>query len=182
MSFFYQEVGLTLLKIDSIVPLSKAESKKVQRDSVNSILIDLQLKDLVSFNEYGKPEISENQHISISHDKNFCGVFLNENPCGLDIQTMDEKIIRLKNKFCNSSELRWAKSLEELTTIWSCKESIFKVFGTEVPFADSINVLPFGSDEQQLTAIYSGVHGKFNFKLERMQLKSTFVITTSIPK
>jgi len=182
MAFFFHEGGLTLSKLDASKPLNKMELKKAQRANVSSLLEQLNLTNHIYYNEEGKPLIHSGKYISISNDEALCGIYCSDSPCGLDIQTCKSQIENLKTKFCNSNELEWAKSLEELTTIWCIKEAIFKVFGTQVPFAESINTLPFHTNQQQLQANYKGVHGTHLFRLHRLQVDSTFVVYTQLEK
>ena len=182
MAFFFHEGGLTLTKINASKPLSKLELKKAQRATVDSILDQLKLSSFIYFNEDGKPLLHSGEHLSISNDETLCGIFRSDLPCGLDIQTCKSQIEKLKTKFCNSTELVWAKSLEELTTIWCIKEAIFKVFGTQVLFAASITTVPFHPNQSQLQANYKGVHGTHLFNLHRLQVDSTFVVYTQLEK
>ena len=182
MAFFFHEGGLTLSKLDASRPLNKLELKNAQRTTVANILERLNLSSQIYFNENGKPLLQSAQHISISNDEVLCGVYCSDSPCGLDIQTCKSQIENLKTKFCNDHELKWAKSLEELTTIWCIKEAIFKVFGTQVQFAASITSVPFLPNQQQLQAKYSGVHGTHLFRLHRLQVDSTFVVYTQLEK
>jgi phosphopantetheinyl transferase len=120
----------------------------------------------------GKPMLSPNGHISISHSGNLAGLVFSIEPVGLDIQGVDEKISRIRQKFCNPKELEYhsgnAYELEELTVIWGVKEAIFKYFGEEVDFANHISVLPFQHLQEEVKAFYKGVHGERNFTLTNM--------------
>lgn len=182
MAFFFHEGGLTLSKLDASEPLNKLELKKAQRTTVATIIEQLNLSSHIYYNENGKPLLQLAQHISISNDEKLCGVYCSDLPCGLDIQTCKPQIESLKTKFCNDHELEWAKSLDDLTTIWCIKEAIFKVFGTQVPFAESITTEPFHRNQQQLQANYKGVHGTHLFRLRRLQVDSTFVVYTQLEK
>ena len=51
---------------------------------------------------------------------------------GVDLEWIDERIIRLASKFCNVSELQVPYFLNDVlwyTLIWSAKESLYKVDG-----------------------------------------------------
>ena len=91
---------------------------------------------------------------------------------------MEERIHRIANKFCNEDELNQFHTTEERTAIWCTKEAIFKYFGTEVPFADSITVTAIHWDSEEILANYSGVHGARIFTLRLMTLNNTFVVYT----
>jgi phosphopantetheinyl transferase len=74
-------------------------------------------------------------HFSISHCRDFVGVFIATQPVGFDIELVDEKVNRIKNKFLSDEELQLLKGLngpnylKTLTLFWSCKEALFKWYG-----------------------------------------------------
>lgn len=74
-------------------------------------------------------------HFSISHCRDFVGVFIAPQPVGFDIELVDEKVKRIKNKFLSDEELQLVNGLvgsdylKILTLFWSCKEALFKWYG-----------------------------------------------------
>jgi phosphopantetheinyl transferase len=136
------------------------------------------LEGPIQYNELGKPLLKDGRFISISHDKNFVGIIIQEREVGLDIQTVEERIHRIASKFCNEDELTQFQSSQDRTAIWCTKEAIFKYFGTEVPFAESITVTAINWDSEQIIANYSGVHGERIFNLKMKNLNNTFVVYT----
>jgi 4'-phosphopantetheinyl transferase len=130
----------------------------------------------------GKPFLSGNYHISISHCGNLAGIVISPQPIGMDIQGVDEKIMRIRTKFCNEAELQMLGSdpsaLERYTMIWSAKEAIFKHFGEHVDFADDIHMHPFSAQNDELLADYTGKHGKALFTLSHFTLLGYHIIVT----
>lgn len=128
----------------------------------------------------GKPVLSPSGYISISHSGNLAGMVFSTEPVGLDIQGIDEKIARIKTKFCNPKELEYHTGnqfeLEELTVIWSAKEAIFKFFGEQVDFAKHIQLLPFQHQQQRIKAVYNGVHGSRNFTLNNLSYTGYHIV------
>ena len=152
--------------------------RDIERFATFLLLKEIQLEGQIQYNELGKPLLKDGRFISISHDKNFVGIILHESEVGLDIQTVEDRIHRIASKFCNEEELNQFHSAEEKTAIWCTKEAIFKYFGTEVPFAESIIVTAINWDSEEIIANYSGVHGPRIFTLKMKNLNNTFVVYT----
>jgi len=152
--------------------------RDIERFATLLLLKEIQLEDQIHYNEDGKPVLKNGRFISISHDKNFVGIILHGSEIGLDIQTVEERIHRIANKFCNEDELNHFQSTEERTAIWCAKEAIFKYFGANVPFAESITVTTINWNSEEILANYTGVHGSRNFTLKLMNLNNTFVVYT----
>lgn len=155
-----------------------ANRRDVERFATYLLLKEEHLEDQIQYNEFGKPQLKDGRFISISHDKNFVGILVHENEVGLDIQTVEERIHRIANKFCNEKELAQFHSTEERTAIWCAKEAIFKFFGTDVPFAESLTVTAINWSSEEIIANYSGVHGERIFTLKLKNLNNTFVVYT----
>ena len=174
--------------IDSWIQLAEANAysfknnppnrRDIERFATFLLLKEIQLEGQIQYNELGKPLLKDGRFISISHDKKFVGIILHESEVGLDIQNSEERIHRIASKFCNEEELSQFYSIEDRTAIWCTKEAIFKFFGTDVPFAESITVTAIHWDSEQIIANYSGVHGERIFTLKTKNLNNTFVIYT----
>lgn len=84
-----------------------------------------------------KPYLHRGPGVSISHSGNTAGVLLSQNGAGLDIQYPDEKLFRIAPRFALPNEadaLPYPTDLERLTALWCIKESVFKWYGTNLPF------------------------------------------------
>ena len=165
-------------KTGHLFPNKLPNRRDIERFATLLLLKEAKLEDQLQYNEFGKPFLRDGQFISISHDKNIVGTIIQEQEIGLDIQTVEERIHRIANKFCNDNELNQFQSTEERTAIWCTKEAIFKYFGTEVPFAESITVTSINWNSEEIIANYSGVHGDRIFTLKLMNLNNTFVVYT----
>ena len=152
--------------------------RDIERFATLLLLKEAKLEDQLQYNEFGKPLLRDGRFISISHDRNFVGIIIHEEEIGLDIQTVEERIHRIANKFCNEDELKQFQSTEERTAIWCTKEAIFKYFGTDVPFAESITVTAINWNSEEILANYTGVHGSRIFTLKLINLNNTFVVYT----
>ena len=165
-------------KSDQLFPNKLPNRRDIERFATLLLLKEANLEDQLQYNEFGKPVLRDGRFISISHDRNFVGIIFHEEEIGLDIQTVEERIHRIANKFCNEDELNQFQSTEERTALWCTKEAIFKYFGTDVPFAESITVTAINWNSEEILANYSGVHGSRIFTLKLMNLNNTFVVYT----
>lgn len=103
--------------------------------------------------EYGKPFVNHsignrNIHLSWSHSGKYAAVLVSSHEsAGIDIEKIDSRILRIKDKFCNKTDLSSHKPLnaiETLLVIWGAKESMYKFYGKkEVDFKLHMTVRPF---------------------------------------
>lgn len=160
----------------------KLEKRKKEWLATRILLRTLAKGKTLDFLPNGKPILHPNSHISISHSGDLAGMALSSQPVGLDIQGVDEKLLRIEKKFVNSSESSFlpdnAYRVEYLTVIWSVKEAVFKYFGELVDFADHIRVAPFLPDQREIKAYYKGVHGEMTFELVNMYVAGQHVVMT----
>lgn len=81
----------------------------------------------------GKPYlVNRKEKISITHSKNLLLLSTANIDHGVDLEWIDDRIIRLASKFCNISEMQVPYFLDDVlwyTLIWSSKESLYKVDG-----------------------------------------------------
>lgn len=76
----------------------------------------------------GKP-IFENrkEKLSISHSKNFAGIAISTFEIGLDIEEIEERVLKIVDRFLNSNEkLLFENTAKEITIAWTIKEALFK--------------------------------------------------------
>ena len=116
-----------LLKLGARFDSSNFKTEKRKKYFLVSriLLNELEPNQQISYNSNGAPEISNGNHISISHSKNLVVIIISNKKVGLDIEQISEKALRLAAKFIsakNQSNL----TKEKATLIWCCKEAIFK--------------------------------------------------------
>jgi len=76
-------------------------------------------------------------HISISHSKEMATAMASPCPCGIDLQKIEKKLLKVKKRFCSEPELRLLSEIareDELNTLallWCAKEAIQKRFGRD---------------------------------------------------
>jgi len=83
----------------------------------------------IDYTESGKPFLlNSKEYISISHSQNFIGILKAPFDVGLDIEEINDRIIKIKNRFLNEKELKlFDSSIENLTIAWTLKEALFKL-------------------------------------------------------
>lgn len=94
----------------------------------------------VAYLESGKPYLANSNHeISFSHTQGFVAVMVHPNrPVGIDIEHCSNRVLKVMDRFVAPAELPDSKRLSEnelilrLLVIWSAKESVYKLIGTEV--------------------------------------------------
>ena len=87
----------------------------------------------INYLEHGTPFITghaADHHISISHSNLLTGIAeSNDFPVAMDIELITDKSLRLAQKFCSDSEKEIfnISSVEEMTLLWSFKETLYKL-------------------------------------------------------
>lgn len=104
--------------------------------------------------EHGKSQ-SMNGHgyVSLTHTPGFAGaIFHQEQPVGIDMDLIREKILKIGFRFLDKSELDFLeKDPAHYTMAWSAKESIFKCQGKKgVSFRDNILLEPFDINAKKI--------------------------------
>lgn len=108
---------------------TKSELRLKQWLAVRLLLHEFYQDVEISYNEFGKPFLSNKVEISISHAGDYAVIALNTSKkCGIDIEKITAKVERIKHKFLNPQELEIAKTLEELTLFWCAKEALYKLY------------------------------------------------------
>lgn len=111
----------------------------------------------LSYNEHGKPKLSDGVEISITHSGQYAGIILSSKPVGIDIEKQRDKIDRIAHKFISAKEEGYLSAIAErvkaLTIIWGAKESIYKLYGEKgLSFKQHMDVAPFDVLEPQTKA------------------------------
>ena len=92
-------------------------------------------KDVVfRYNSHGKPFYPlDCVHFSVSHSGNYVVCCIDENPCGIDIETLRDVQLKTAKRFCTENELEFINSADDKRTaflyIWTRKEAYFKSLG-----------------------------------------------------
>jgi phosphopantetheinyl transferase len=104
--------------------------------------------------EHGKSQSMNGQgFVSLTHTPGFAGaIFHRDQPVGIDMDLIREKILAIGFRFLDGSELDFLKKDPvHYTMAWSAKESIFKCQGKRgVSFRENILLEPFDSTAEKI--------------------------------
>ncbi|MDD5152358.1 MAG: 4'-phosphopantetheinyl transferase superfamily protein [Flavobacterium sp.] len=174
----YEEVQLNQ---KSGLRLSGMKSQLHQRGflSVRKLLQQAGYSDFdLFYDESGKPHLKDGKPISISHSHEFSAIIISEETVGIDIELQREKIIRIADKFVNSTELNRLQSfdshdyIKKLTVKWGAKESIFKIRNEKgISFKNHIQVNTFELEDKETIAQlnFEGVAQEFKIVFEEFE-------------
>jgi 4'-phosphopantetheinyl transferase len=113
---------------------------------------------------------SSANRISISHTKNHSAVIVASNrSCGIDIETIHERVRKVAHKFLNAAELEIIQKAEKetamLTLFWSAKETIYKIYAKRmVDFSEHIilsNAIFTSENKGQLQGMFQKENERF---------------------
>jgi len=147
-SFEELREGLALTE-NSISRLSGMKSQLHQKGflSVRRLLKHAGYEDShLSYNEYGRPFLSDDKHISITHSFEFAAVLISDQEAGIDIEKNREKIVNIQHRFVNTEvdSLSDEDLVKQLTVIWGAKESMYKTYPYGgLSFHNHIGISPF---------------------------------------
>ena len=99
----------------------------------------------ILYNSNGKPLVNKcENHISVSHSsKNIC-LAISKSPLGIDIEGIDERVLRIKTKYVNIEDKKHYQynSVEDLTILWTIKECLYKLYDIKgLSFKNDIRAL-----------------------------------------
>lgn len=138
----------------------------------------------LEYDEYGKPHLIDEKHISITHSHHFSAIIVSNESVGIDIEMQRDIILKIAHKFVNDEELsRLQKTnpddfIKKLTVKWGAKEAIFKIRNEKgISFRNHIQVAPFELNEQQTIANlnFNGTNQKFTIHFSELDTNFTLV-------
>ena len=110
------------------------------------------------YDEFGKPHLKDEKHISISHSHEFSAIIITDENTGIDLELRRPKVALLADKFCEF-ELKYLNPeitedyISRLTVIWGIKEAIFKIRNEQgISFKEHIKVLNFEMADNECRA------------------------------
>lgn len=120
------------------------------------------LRYLLQTNEYihcpsdrnGKPYLPDYPYkISLTHSFEYAGVMLStQGDCGMDLELVMDKVIRIKEKFLKPEELAFINPENEILQLYACwcaKEAVYKLQGNKgVSFLDDMTIKTFNYKPQ----------------------------------
>jgi len=170
-----------ILKEKTLSRLQGMKSETHQRAflSVRKLLQETGHNDLqLHYDEFGKPHLDNENHISITHSFDFSAIILSDKNVGIDIEQRREKIIRIADKFVDDSEFTFLNKenlqeyISKLTVIWGIKEAVFKIRNEKgISFKDHIFVAPFEMKDLKAEALltFENLNIKFEISFEEIE-------------
>ncbi len=116
------------------------------------------------YDDNGKPHLTDDKHISITHSFTFSAIIISDIEVGIDIEMQRPKILKIAHKFTPVEEYRTMANDDaimcKLTMVWGAKESLYKSFARRgvsflrhiFSFLRHIYVEDFRMDEFKTTA------------------------------
>jgi phosphopantetheinyl transferase len=100
------------------------------------------------YDDNGKPHLTDNNFISITHSFIFAAIIISNRDVGIDIEKKRSKILRIAHKFTPVKEYENLANdyerIRKMTLVWCAKESLYKSFAHPgVSFIQNIYVENF---------------------------------------
>ena len=161
------------LQDTSLFRLEGMKSEEHQRGflAVRMLLQHLGYTDYdLTYDEAGKPHLSDGKHISISHSHEFSCICISDELMGIDLEKLKEKTLKIAPRFMEVKHLENLSTLEQIekaTVICGVKESIFKIKNEKgISFPEHIFEDEFDLKDGKCTA---KLH--FNNQIENFQIQ-----------
>ena len=118
---------VSLARVESM----KAESHQKGFLAVRKLLEVAGYDDFdLYYDDFGKPNLKDEKHISISHSHDFSVIAISDFNLGIDLEILKDKILKLAPRYMDISHLENVKEeelVQKATVVWGIKESIFKI-------------------------------------------------------
>lgn len=181
----FREVSL---RDTSLFRLEGMKSEEHQRGflAVRMLLQHLGYTDYeLTYDEDGKPHLSDGKHISISHSHEFSCICISNKLMGIDLEKLKEKTLKIAPRFMEVKHLENLSTFEQIekaTVIWGVKESIFKIKNEKgISFPEHIFEDEFDLKEGKCEA---ELH--FNNQIEKFQIQfynvEAYIFVCAFPK
>lgn len=127
------------------------------------------------YNNNGKPHLTDNKYISITHSFTFSAIIISDYEVGIDIEKNREKIKIIQHKFVNFEKDYLHKDdnyIEQLTIIWGAKESLYKIYPYGgLTFKNDIDINPFQISNKKTTGYIKvkNWNKKYNIGFEQIE-------------
>jgi len=119
--------------------------------------------------ENGKPYLPDFPYeISLTHSYDYAGVMLSrKGACGIDLEIVKDKVVRIKNKFLKPQELAFIPDgpdqVNQLYACWCAKEAVYKLQGKKgISFLNDMLIEPFTYHAQGVMKLTLNTKGKLS--------------------
>lgn len=156
------------------IPVTNNRKLYFQRMAIRLLMLHFFDDVTLTYNEKGKPILSNGMEVSFSHSNEMVAMAINPHqPCGIDIEKIASKVLRIKAKFLNPVELALVdkeEHPEKLATIfWSCKEALYKFYSEKEVLFDQHLAIQYHPKFSNLligTININGFHQQLNLHQE----------------
>ncbi len=134
--------------------------------TVRTLLREVGINDTIVYYQQ-KPRLENNPlFISISHCQTHAAVALSEKPCGIDIETVSNRALKVQDKFQSENEKNLSKQDTFLNTLfWSAKECLFKKDNRLSNFKKDMKIFSLNETEKILEVKTPHQITKINYRV-----------------
>jgi len=108
----------------------KSHQRKLQFLGTRALLTYFEGKNVkILYENDGSPFLTNGENISISHSKDIAGIIISKSNVGIDVEYIDQKILRVLPRFISEKEFQniSTNDLALLYLYWGAKESMVKI-------------------------------------------------------
>ena len=159
IEYFLSELNLTEKESERLN--SFVNENRIKHWLAYRILIDELLNNNkhneIEYDDFGKPYLKNSDtKTSVTHTGKYAAAIISKNTnVGIDIEKTNPRILKVKHKFLNDDELKFAEkgnSLEHFYVYWCSKEAIYKLYGKRnLDFRKNIFVEEFRISSKEKT-------------------------------
>ncbi len=125
------------------------------------LLNTYQLTDKLQYADSGKPFLSDNKYISISHSHAYVAIAVSQQAVGIDLEQPNPKLKKIAGRFVHADDilLNSKENLTSLQWLWTAKESIYKLAGIPgLSFKNDIRITTLDPDNFKGVALLNKRH------------------------
>ena len=123
----------------------KNHNRQVEFMGIRQLRNTLSPNSPMIYSSTGKPNFAKkDNYVSLSHSNQSICMGVSAHPIGVDIEEINERVFRVRSKFTNEfeSELYKLESMEDLTILWTIKESMYKLYDIKgLSFKNDLRVI-----------------------------------------
>jgi len=141
-----------------------SDLRKIEWLQVRALLNEIfKQKVEIAYRENGQPYLRNRPEfeISISHSKTIVAVALSQGfQIGVDIELIHPRLLKIADRFLNPTEYisfnaltTIIEKIQFLTIVWTAKEALYKIIGTDVDYKKDIRVKEFSLEQDGTTIV-----------------------------
>ena len=134
-----------------------AESRRRERLAWRAMLRRaLGRECVIEYKPSGKPQIVDEKysHISVSHCRDMVAVAVATAECGVDVELLERRFAAVAERYMSPEELSLVNSDVERAIVWSAKEVLYKMAGTEgLELRREIRIVEINAAEQSVRGV-----------------------------